>query len=478
MTIREIEKESGMARANIRYYESEGLLAPAREANRYRDYSEEDLEVLKRIRLLRSLQLSLEEIKDLQSGRQELSEVLDRQIVKLQREKKQIEHSQEICRVMRDDGVSYQTLDAQHYLGILGQEGWPVVPEQDALPEAHTPWRRYFARSMDLLLYSVIWDVFLALVIGLNISMRSGSGKILDNIVALLMMLLAEPVLLTLFGTTPGKWILGLRVTDNAGERLTFEEARVRTWKVCLHGMGFGIPIWNIVRMWKSYKVCVEEETQEWEYHSAVTLRDERGWRTAAYLGACVFCFVVYVLAFRVSVLPRNRGDITVAEFSENYNRFSKFYGYDSTYYLDEEGKWVKDRSEYGNAIVIGGYDEPIYRFSETDGIMTGMSFSVVFQGDDDWIISDYRQEMILSILAFAGARKGNTIFSGEIEKAVGAVREAPFENFDLSVYGIRVTCEVAYSGYYTVSGSEILIHKEGEESRFALSFTMEKEER
>lgn len=476
MTIKEIEKESGMARANIRYYESEGLLAPVREANRYRDYSEEDLEVLKRIRLLRTLQFSLEEIKDLQSGTLELSEVLDRQIIKLQREKKQIEHSQEICRVMRDDGVSYQTLDAQHYLGILGQEGRPVVPEQDALPEAHTPWRRYFARSLDLLLYSVIWDVFLALVMGVNISMRSAGGKILDSFVILLMMLLAEPVLLTLFGATPGKWILGLRVTDNAGERLTLEEARVRTWKVCLHGMGLSIPIWSIVRMWKSYKVCMEEETQEWEYHSVVTLKDERGWRTAAYLGTCACCFVVFVIAFGVSVLPRNRGDITVAEFSENYNRYTKFYGYDSAYYLDEEGKWVQERNGYGNTIVMGGHDEPIYRFSETDGIMTGMSFSVAFQGGDEWI-NDYRKEMILSILAFVGAQKDNTIFSGEIVKAVSTVREAPFENFDLSVYGVRVTCEVAYSGYYTVPDSGILVHKEGEESRFALSFTMEKEE-
>lgn len=476
MTIREIEKESGMARANIRYYESEGLLAPAREANRYRDYSEEDLEVLKKIKLLRSLQFSLEEIKDLQSGRQELSEVLDRQIIKLQREKKQIEHSQEICRVMRDDGVSYQTLNAQHYLGIQGQEFRWVVPEQDALPEAHTPWRRYFARSLDLLFYSIIWYVFLALVMGVNITARSAGENILDNIVALLVMLLVEPVLLALFGTTPGKWILGLRVTDNEGERLTFGEALVRTWKVCLHGMGLGIPIWSIVRLWRSYKICVEEETQEWEYHSAVTLKDERGWRIAAYFGTCVFCLVVYVLAFRLSVLPRNRGDITVAEFSENYNRFSKFYGYDSTCYLDEEGKWVRDDSGYWNAVVTGGYDEPVYRFSEADGIMTGMSFSVVFQGSDEWI-SDYRKEMILSILAFAGAQKDNTIFSGEIEKAVGAVREASFESFELTVCGIRVTCEVAYSGYYAVPGLEILAHVEGQESRYSLSFTMEKEE-
>lgn len=59
MTIKEVEIQSGMTRANIRFYESEGLLSPARSANGYRDYSSGDLEVLKRIRLLRTLHLSL-----------------------------------------------------------------------------------------------------------------------------------------------------------------------------------------------------------------------------------------------------------------------------------------------------------------------------------------------------------------------------------------------------------------------------------
>ena len=55
MNIKEIEERSGLTRANIRYYEQEGLLAPARRENKYRDYSEEDLETLLRIALLRSL---------------------------------------------------------------------------------------------------------------------------------------------------------------------------------------------------------------------------------------------------------------------------------------------------------------------------------------------------------------------------------------------------------------------------------------
>ena len=47
------------ARANIRYYEQQGLLTPARRENGYREYSDEDLQTLQKIKLLRHLGLSL-----------------------------------------------------------------------------------------------------------------------------------------------------------------------------------------------------------------------------------------------------------------------------------------------------------------------------------------------------------------------------------------------------------------------------------
>ena len=37
MTIAELERRSGMTRANIRFYEGEGLISPARRENGYRD---------------------------------------------------------------------------------------------------------------------------------------------------------------------------------------------------------------------------------------------------------------------------------------------------------------------------------------------------------------------------------------------------------------------------------------------------------
>lgn len=40
MTIKETEKLTGIPRASIRFYESEGLVSPSRDSNGYRNYSE------------------------------------------------------------------------------------------------------------------------------------------------------------------------------------------------------------------------------------------------------------------------------------------------------------------------------------------------------------------------------------------------------------------------------------------------------
>ena len=78
LTSKEMEQRSGVPRANIRYYEAEGLLTPARSGNGYRDYSEEDLRTLEKIKLLRRLGVSIEELRALRSGRADLVAVLRR----------------------------------------------------------------------------------------------------------------------------------------------------------------------------------------------------------------------------------------------------------------------------------------------------------------------------------------------------------------------------------------------------------------
>jgi DNA-binding transcriptional MerR regulator len=65
MNIKEMQEQSGLSRFNILYYEKEGLVVPERRKDGYRDYSEKDLEELKRIRLFRELEVPIEKIKEL-----------------------------------------------------------------------------------------------------------------------------------------------------------------------------------------------------------------------------------------------------------------------------------------------------------------------------------------------------------------------------------------------------------------------------
>ncbi len=63
MQIKDVEKLTGLTKKSIRYYESKGLLSVKRDrSNDYRDYTEEDVEVLRKIRLYRFLDFSVEEV--------------------------------------------------------------------------------------------------------------------------------------------------------------------------------------------------------------------------------------------------------------------------------------------------------------------------------------------------------------------------------------------------------------------------------
>ena len=59
MKINQAAELAGITSKNIRFYEDQGLIAPARDSsNGYRDYSMEDVEQLCRIKLLRMLGIS------------------------------------------------------------------------------------------------------------------------------------------------------------------------------------------------------------------------------------------------------------------------------------------------------------------------------------------------------------------------------------------------------------------------------------
>ena len=109
MHIKDVEQRTGLSRANIRYYEQEGLVHPARRKNGYRDYSPDDLETLLRIRLLRRLDVPIEEIRSMQAGKLSLSEALSQRLAALRRREEQARTDQSVCRAMQADHACYDT---------------------------------------------------------------------------------------------------------------------------------------------------------------------------------------------------------------------------------------------------------------------------------------------------------------------------------------------------------------------------------
>ena len=97
--------------------------------------------------------------------------------------------------------------------------------------------RRFWARWMDLTAYSALWWL------GMYFSGRDIEAAI-ANLWILLTMYLPwfafEAWLIQRFGTTPGKWLMGLRVVNDDGSKLDFKPAVWRSLRVMVTGIGFG----------------------------------------------------------------------------------------------------------------------------------------------------------------------------------------------------------------------------------------------
>lgn len=65
MKISEIAAHTGVSTSALRYYESEGLLAPSRSANGYRSFTADDIDRIEFIRSAKQLGLEIPEIREL-----------------------------------------------------------------------------------------------------------------------------------------------------------------------------------------------------------------------------------------------------------------------------------------------------------------------------------------------------------------------------------------------------------------------------
>lgn len=466
MNIKEIEERSGLTRANIRYYEQEGLLAPARRENKYRDYSEEDLETLLRIALLRNLGFSLDEIRRLQSGELELAAAMRERSAALETEGQRLLAARNVCDAISREVTSYSALQPETYLHSFEPD---KTAERRDIAEPH-PWRRYFARAIDLTIVGLMVSFVQFVLLHHNLVNISKGENVLCGLAGWGLLVLIEPLLLARFGTTAGKWCMGITVTRPDGERLSYGEALERTAAVWLYGAGLGISIMELVCNYRSYRRYMNGEELAWESGS-IERFDERGTgRMVLLYAASTALSLALTLAMGLSAaLPPNRGDLTVAEFAENVNFYRDFFDCGERWSLDENGEWAEN--QYENVVYFGGGDGPApFTYTVEDGTLRAVHWAYTETAETIYGTGDENARM--AYLALAAAQKGTSLFNiRSVVKQIGSNSWEGDADYSAAWKNVEMRYDARIEGEYYYSEGFFLSVQDGQPITVTLTF-------
>ena len=138
------------------------------------------------------------------------------------------------------EGVKIDGENVEGYLAELEEElesRESTPPTPPPLPPDLHLWRRFGGRWFDYLGYMAVFFVWIAWT---GADLKALHQRALFPVVLILPWMFLEAASLHYWGTTPGKWLVGLRVRDASSRKLSPGMALFRTMRVMILGMGFG----------------------------------------------------------------------------------------------------------------------------------------------------------------------------------------------------------------------------------------------
>lgn len=191
---------------------------------------------------------------------------------------------------------------------VASKPAAPVDQSKKFLGGEHHPWRRLFARTVDICTAGLV--LFMLLIFAFSATMpeqAAGFAKAIENpiiasVVLYLIWLPAEALLLSLFGTTPAKWLFGIQVAHQGGNLLSFAAALNRSFLVFVQGVGFGIPFVALFTQLFAYRRLTKTGTTLWDTSTtAVVLHKKWGVFRALACTATVFAVLILMSALNAA---------------------------------------------------------------------------------------------------------------------------------------------------------------------------------
>ena len=309
------------------------------------------------------------------------------------------------------------------------------------------PFRRFAARILDTTLMTLIGGAILRLGFRVNVGISLKMVAYCEIIFWLFEMMI-EPLLLTTFGTTPGKFIMGIKIRDmKTKNKLDLKQGYIRALKLAWQGFGFMIPIYTVFKRAMSFLRCRMDDTMPWDNGIDVELVDESPARIALVIIAVVLLNVGDELVSKQALIPENRGQITSEQFYENVVELMKYNGY------------------------VG--DIPDFKLDIKSGYVKSVSLSYTSEQTD----KNRYDEMYLGFLAFAGASEDSNGLKLMTTSALGLLKSY-YTNFTGSYGGVNLIntsdSEINDAGIYSLLYS-MLYGSEATIPAFNQTFTMTK---
>ena len=167
------------------------------------------------------------------------------------------------------------------------------------------PWVRYWARLIDYYLFGVIFVIILYLISPnvLVVDYELIKEEDIYNFLIIFLWIFVEAILLSIWGTTPGKWLLKIKVLDSSGKALDFSSTTKRSFLVWWRGMGIGIPIITFIALIIAHGKLTKKGKTSWDRDLGFTVSHGK-------IGSLrTFLAIIIVFGFFLSIVWGSMND-------------------------------------------------------------------------------------------------------------------------------------------------------------------------
>ena len=152
-----------------------------------------------------------------------------------------------------------------------GQKSFLLTDQKKAILGTHHPWRRFFARTVDtctcgLISFMIVTSVYKSQGHRAHSDIELAmTNPIIAGIMLYIAWAICEAIILSLSGTTPAKWLFGIKVLRSDGGYLSLSESLERSLGVATKGMGLGIPFLTLATQLYCYFKLTKTGSTSWD---------------------------------------------------------------------------------------------------------------------------------------------------------------------------------------------------------------------